>query len=225
MKLIFLILTVASIVYNTNTEFTDSADIQFIYDPATFKFSPPTNISKSITDNTASLYDFTNVGVDCNLEGAVSKITYTVDQNTLITYQCYQITDNILNLYSKDSGWNEVFSDIKKSAHYLDRHNIQCDDDSVLNQYQLKSGDNKIRFEYKCARLVKELLVCEDKSSPRKTLGSWTNIELNTLSLGNGNKLIQRFQLRINWSNMKNEIWFDYRECIYHPVHSIDKIR
>lgn len=198
----------------------ESSKPKFYYVPSTFKYQEAKNNVQ--TPSTTSIYDFTKLKVSCPNDSLITKINYTVTTSiTGINYSCFPITDNFLILSNVDSGWNEVFSNTNKSAHYLDRHTLACGKNQILNSFvlQKRDSDGYIRYEGVCASVNQSLLDCQTVLTPYQTLVDWTNLNLNGLTMGSGKRFIQRFKLNIVWNeNSSNKIWFEYDECMYKPI-------
>lgn len=58
--------------------------------------------------------------------------------------------------FNEDGGGNTM---------YLDRHNIDCGKNKVLTRLQLISGNNKIKYDYKCASSTRPL-TCRTDTTP-----------------------------------------------------------
>jgi hypothetical protein len=55
---------------------------------------------------------------------------------------------SLVNIVNKNSAWNDEGGG---NAIYLDRHNVNCDENSYLTRFQLKrDGKGKYRYEYSC---------------------------------------------------------------------------
>jgi hypothetical protein len=48
------------------------------------------------------------------------------------------------------TNWSVISNDLKKSAWYLDRHDIKCSEDYGLSRFILERSGNDIRFSYHC---------------------------------------------------------------------------
>lgn len=175
-----------------------------------------------------SIFDFANIEVDCPIDSVLTYFNYSIkkDEYIKIYYNCMRITDNILLRISKSTNWNDINS--RNQAIYLDRHNVECDDGTVLTSFKLNTNNSnkQIRYDYECAYIkFKDLLDCDtnDISGSAKQLKNHESYNLNDSYAGNNSisrRFLKKFQLISDWNTGSgNKIYFKYKTCRYPPIH------
>lgn len=89
--------------------------------------------------------------VDCN-SNPILNFKLESNPQDLINYK-YQCGNNELTeCTSRTTNWDEESS----NSAFLDRHDVKCNPDEVLTQFQLvrnyNDADNKFRYNYKCCK-------------------------------------------------------------------------
>lgn len=185
----------------------------------------PNNIKEySIsTYNTSSLLDLTKINISCDEYSAISKISFFLDKSLISKILCRKIDSAIFGKETIYTPWNEIFSDINNSFHYLDRHSVDCGKNKILNSVKLEfnSETNKIRYSAICYSVLN--LQCKNANGPVANLGGWSNHEINGMIIGNpengksnkNNSMLSSFKFNIKWNQEGgNDKWYEYSDCL-----------
>lgn len=122
---------------------------------------------------------------------------------------------------------NDIDKDAKKSANYLDRHRVICNNGYALNRFRLlrdkkSKGDRKIYYDYKCINVN-----CKDTKSKetRETSGGNKGIvylDRQMLMIGE-NEALQGFQLISRYAG--GATYFKYRYYVCSPDDGTNKLK
>jgi hypothetical protein len=91
--------------------------------------------------------------VKCGDNEAISQFKLNRSGNNLFyEYQCIKSNKITNKCESKKTDPNEVDVYHTKSAHYLDKHNMRCESNSVIRRFKLERSGNRIYYDYLCCK-------------------------------------------------------------------------
>jgi hypothetical protein len=128
-----------------------------------------------------------------------SKIIASCNQDNLVT--------------ASTSEWATKFnSDGSGSVFHLDRHLIDCGQNSAINYFRLQRGDGNIRYAYRCIKSDNISNTCFSKETPPQSTGeaqkSANYLDRHTISCDAG-QVLRSFVLSRNGDN----IFYKYNCC------------
>lgn len=125
---------------------------------------------------------------------------YACIQNSLVKSDTY---------YNDKTPLNIVGGNHSKSAHYLDRHRLQCKDGYALQRFQLKRDGNNIYYSYKCISVN-----CGEKKNfetPRTSDGGYETIYLDRQDVRvRTNEVITGFKL----FSKEGHFYYEVNYCV-----------
>lgn len=141
------------------------------------------------------------------------KIAYQFCTSQAYKGRYYQHQNISTQTYDKYTAWGDTASDETQSAHFLDRHEVKCDGDDLIQQFQLQRKGNQIRYRYRCVKT--SIKKCHnDKTDFNSKNSSLQIINLQklhiSLPLGHG---LNSFKLHVKHKNNKTLFRYDYKHC------------
>lgn len=110
--------------------------------------------TKKTSWNGGNLLALTNNYLSCPNKYALTNFQAQKSGNNFFyKYLCYGACNGLRRMkksYSAKTRINDTDRNIKRSLHYLDRHNVQCKNGYSLQSFGLKNKGNKIFYSYKC---------------------------------------------------------------------------
>lgn len=112
---------------------------------------------------------------------------------------------------SKDTGFNDEGGG---NSIFLDRHNVNCEDNSGLSQFNLtRDGQGKFRYNFKCLKSKTPFGSCRDVNSGENDVGGGNSIFLDRHDIScNDDEVIKQFHLV---RPKENTIQYNYKCCKY----------
>lgn len=128
-------------------------------------------------------------------------------------FKCLEIPNMSEKYYRHSTNQFTAGDDPKKSANYLDRHNVHCYEGHALQYFQLKRGnrrgiDHKINIRYKCVKVnCGEFITREFK---RKSGGDFATIYLTNHDIRvKENEVLTGFRLQ----SKDGDLYYKYTVC------------
>lgn len=81
------------------------------------------------------------------------------------------------NVVQKETPWNSTNDDDKKSAHYLDRHEVKCDNKYALQKFALVRDGNRIQYKYRCVEA--NCVDVQNQVTPETDAGNYNTVFLD----------------------------------------------
>jgi len=112
---------------------------------------------------------------------------------------------------SKDTGFNDEGGG---NSIFLDRHNVNCEDNSGLSQFNLtRDGQGKFRYNFKCLKSKTSFGSCRDANTGENDVGGGNSIFLDRHDIScNDDEVIKQFHLV---RPKENTIQYNYKCCKY----------
>jgi hypothetical protein len=196
-------------------KFNSSGDEQMNYSYTSCGISTKakTTFSTDCNDDAnGSIYGLTDHYISCPPGSAVSRFQLKrVDDDIRYDYYCVY-SPYIYPTLCKDytTPVNSVKSgDSGHSAHYLDRHTVDCPDNTVLTKFGLnRNSDDKIYYSYNCCSA--KLSSCADEVTSKTDSGDKETYYLDRQNVDTGNyAVLNSFKLNSDGDNYT----YSYREC------------
>lgn len=178
--------------------------------------------SKSTTWNNTSdnnhLIFLDRHNIACGNKSAINKFKYILGNSDNL-----EEANKFKYQYSCTSGGNLKDTKSLKSTNpsidaefsYLDKHDIRCETDEVLSEFQLqRPSDSTINYNYKCIKSNKPLTCRNLKTQPiiKNEIDGTRNLK-NIEPSCNYDEAIQGF--KIVYDNSNNTFYYDYTCCKY----------
>ena len=179
------------------------------------KFELGENLATKINDidNSKSVIYLDRHNIECPIKSGINKFKFINNSNNKINYDytCSKGGNLEDNIIVKETPKNEGLTAMVN----LDRHDVKCDSNQILNQFRLIRPDSKsINYKYSCIS-SKKPLQCRQLNTPL-----YNRIQIdNTNNLANlepsceKNEVIQSFKLIRNMENGKDQIGYQYTCC------------
>lgn len=182
-------------------------------------------------DGDGNVFYLDRQDVDCQ-GGAMSY--FRLQRNSGHTKIKYDFTcaksDAITNTPDvKYTPWNDTDSNKKKSVNYLDRHDMNCPNGTVIGEFRMQRSDNgrgnQIRYKYTC--LPAQTVCCSQaKLSDKEAMGNRSIVYLDRQKIGNrdsANIVLSRLWLRTSYS--PDEMWYLYEQCQLSDLDTLNAIK
>jgi len=152
--------------------------------------------------------------IDCGANGAINQFKlntqeYRRDGNISYAYTCTTgpgIKDPVPTSTPRETSGH-------KGVHYLDRHNVQCDNGSAISRMQLRSENDTFRYDYSCSK-TQDFGDCYNLSTDPNLLTGFEVAHLDRHDVRcKSNEVMSRFQL----ARVGDQIKYDYTCCKYKP--------
>lgn len=116
--------------------------------------------------------------IDCGQNSSLNYFALQRGDGTIrYNFKCIK-SDNISNTCSnKETAPTDTASDSKKSANFLDRHNLICDEGQALRSFVLSRNGNKIFYKYSCC--VAKIKNCFKGKTPEADSGDFSSLYLD----------------------------------------------
>lgn len=151
-----------------DNNFDEKAD-QIAYQYTCNKINKKGNIINKKTelsdDGNGKNYFLDNHNVNCQT-GLITSFNLKTNKEKLFgknyslnyDYKCFIAgTKNCTNHYTQFQSKGEEFNNDVGDVKYLNKHNVQCQENKFLKDFNLESNDiGEIRYKYKCCELTKE---------------------------------------------------------------------
>jgi hypothetical protein len=146
--------------------------------------------------------------INSNLQAAFDNYCNFLVDSKIIT-SCNQ--NNIV--FPLRSEWGTKFdSDGSGSVFNLDRHLINCGENSAINYFKLERKDNQVRYAYRCIKSETISNTCFNKETPPQSIGDANNsanyLDRHTISCDSG-QVLRSFVLSRNGDS----IYYKYDCC------------
>lgn len=119
-------------------------------------------------------------------------------QQIRYVYNCIKSDSISNNCQNRETVINDNAKDNKKSLIFLDRHNVECDQDEVLKEFKLDRKDRKINYKYIwyicCNASIKDKKDFDTNRTPQGD-GKIQNLKNQEVNAGNSNSGINKFKL------------------------------
>lgn len=106
------------------------------------------------------------------------KLVRSNDNKMRYDYSCVSYKTNSQSCYSKSTAAQDVASNRKEAINWLDRHNIQCDDEFALQRFKLSREGDKVKYDYTCC---KGAMSCIDTETSAEDKGNNNTAYLDRL--------------------------------------------
>lgn len=152
--------------------------------------------------------------IDCGGNGAINQFKlntqeYRKDGNISYAYTC--TTGPGIKDPTPTSTPRQISG--HKGVHYLDRHNVQCENGSAISRMQLRSENDTFRYDYSCSK-TQEFGDCYNLSTAPNLLRGFEVAHLDRHDVKcQPNEVLSRFQL----VRVGDQIKYDYTCCKYKP--------
>ena len=112
---------------------------------------------------------------------------------------------------SKDTGFNDEGGG---NTIFLDRHNVDCGDNSGLSQFNLtRDGQGRFRYNFKCLKSKTPFGSCRDVNTGENDVGGGNSVFLDRHDVScNDDEVIKQFNLV---RPKENTIQYNYKCCKY----------
>lgn len=116
--------------------------------------------------------------VDCK-QGALQgfHLRRPNDKSLAYSYACSNSKAIKQNVISKETPWNNTDNDKRKSAHFLDRHEVKCDNKFALQKFALVRNGDKIHYVYKCVEV--NCIDVQTQTTSQTDAGDYSTIYLD----------------------------------------------
>merc|ERR1712032_1386624 len=114
------------------------------------------------------------------------------------------------HVQDKHTNWGPV--DGGHSVNYLDKHNVDCPKDTLIQSFRVERSGSKIRYSYKCAPA--KILCCKSFTNNKTDMGNKSTFYLDRQPVGKRNSknyAFKQFWLRSSYS--PDRIWYQYEMC------------
>lgn len=152
--------------------------------------------------------------IECPDQTGINRFKYVLGDANKFKYEytCSKGGDLETAINNKSTDTNY---DGDGKIQYLDRHEIFCGKDEVLNQFQLTRTDmENIRFDYKCIK-SKSPLTCQDRNTQMTNIVNAEGIKVlkNISPTCGSDEALQKVQLITD--NDNNTIKYNFTCCKY----------
>jgi hypothetical protein len=152
--------------------------------------------------------------VACNQNESLQGFKLTRPNGGLLSYSYACRSDDYAvstQTYQTETGWNWTAGNKSRSANYLDRHNVQCQNGYALQQFRLGRNGDYINYRFRCVRVE-----CENYQSTqtgRTADGGHETIYLDRQDVRlRGNEVMTGFKL-----NSNGGYWYTVNYCTLKP--------
>ncbi len=168
------------------------------------------------TFNKYSTFTLDGLNVDCG-NNVLNSMQLGTDNNNryLYNYKCAS-GGNLQEKQLKTTPLNDIGGG---QFIYLDRHNINCDNNSLLSNLEyINNNDNRMYYKYSCKPSTDKLL-CRSVSTPESSLNNLNYYGLDDLKNQNiqcnADEALSRVNFITNWNN--GTYRYDYNCCSIAP--------
>jgi hypothetical protein len=162
-------------------------------------------------DGSGSIYYLDRHQLDCGLGSAIKQFNFHRDSGKIqYQYQCIKSSYITETCVTKTTSNNDVAGDDQHSAHYLDRHNLQCDDGYAMRSFKQTRSGNQIGYSFTCCAATFES--CTSLTTQQTDQGDRTTFYLDRQNVDAGDRSVFK-KIKLNTSNSKFS--YDITKCVF----------
>jgi len=175
-----------------------------------------TQNTASNDDNNGNIFYLDRHNVACTGNSAINWFHLARQGTDKINYDFQCLKSDALSTVVQTLNTPFNATDGDKSVNFLDRHNVNCPDGTVLQSFHFNrntANTSQIRYTYTCIKA--ETLCCKLYTTNKESSGDQQIIYLDRQSIGNkdigSTSVLSQFKA---WaSNSPNQMWYTYTLC------------